>query len=198
MYALSISESNFCRGEERSDLGVVGERMAVIMRRKFTGSNVSGPEHVGSRSRTGQRRHHIQPPTRVQSPSSSHKMSSVTFPDASHYSMSSIHSNDEAGDSPYGSSFGAAHGIQMNPHSPHPPRTPRTSIAYSSGYDLPASSPKRISATLDVEPEEQRVDDHPAKTRVRSEEVWREIVKSSDGRDKAFVRHVSIPLYILF
>lgn len=35
MYALSISESNFCRGEETSDLGVVGERMAVIMRRKF-------------------------------------------------------------------------------------------------------------------------------------------------------------------
>ena len=35
MYALSISDSNFCRGEETSDLGVVGERMAVIMRRKF-------------------------------------------------------------------------------------------------------------------------------------------------------------------
>jgi len=34
MYALSISESNFCRGEETSDLGVVGERMAVIMRWK--------------------------------------------------------------------------------------------------------------------------------------------------------------------
>ena len=50
MYALSISESNFCRGEETSDLGVVGERMAVIMRQKFTGRDVSGPKHVGSRS----------------------------------------------------------------------------------------------------------------------------------------------------
>lgn len=48
MYALSISESNFCRGEETSDLGVVGERMAVIMRREFTGSMeaMSGPKHV--------------------------------------------------------------------------------------------------------------------------------------------------------
>lgn len=39
MYALSISESNFCRGEETSDLGVVGERIAVIMRREVR----SGP-----------------------------------------------------------------------------------------------------------------------------------------------------------
>ena len=114
-------------------------------------------------------------------------MSSVTFPDASHYSMSSIHSNDEDGVSPYDLSFGTPHGIQMNPLSPRPPRTPRTSTTYSSGYELPAPSPKRISASLDVEPEEERVDDQPAKTHVRSEEVWREIVKTSDGRDKAFV-----------
>ena len=125
-------------------------------------------------------------------------MSSVTFPNASHYSMSSMHSNDEGGDNPYDSSFGAAHGIQMNPLSPHPPRTPRTSTAYSSGYHLPATSPRRISATLDVEPEEERVHDHPAKTQVRSEEVWREIVKSSDGRDKAFVCRASVSPCALF
>ena len=118
-------------------------------------------------------------------------MSSVTFPNASHYSMSSIHSNDEDGDSPYDSSFGTTHGIQMNPLSPHPPRTPRTSTAYSIGYDLPAASPRHISATLDAEPEEERVDDHLVKTPVRSEEVWREIVKSSNGRDKAFVCRTS-------
>ena len=120
-------------------------------------------------------------------------MSSVTFPDASHYSMSSMHSNDEGGDSPYDTSFGTTHGIQMNPLSPHPPRTPRTSTAYSSGYDLPAPSPRHISAALDVEPEEERVDDHHAKTRVRSEDVWREIFKSSNGRDKAFVCHAPVP-----
>ena len=114
-------------------------------------------------------------------------MSSITFPNASHYNMSPMHSSGEDGDGPYDSSFGITHSIQMNPLSPHPPRTPRTSTTYSTGYDLHTSSPKRISATLDVEPEEERVDDHPAKIRVRSEEVWREVVKSSDGRDKAFV-----------
>ena len=46
MYALSISESNFCRGEETSDLGVVGERMAVIMRQKFGGRDAGGTKHV--------------------------------------------------------------------------------------------------------------------------------------------------------
>ena len=114
-------------------------------------------------------------------------MSSISFPNGSHYSMSSMHSNAEDEDGPYHSSFDTTHGIQMNPLSSHPPRTPRTSTAYSNGYDLSAPSLKHISASLDAEPEEERVHDHPAKTRVKSEEVWREVVKSSDGRDKAFV-----------
>lgn len=86
----------------------------------------------------------------------------------------------------------------MNPLSQHPPRTPRPSTVYSSGYDLSAQSPRHASTALDVE-EEEHVHDHPAKARVRSEEVWREIVKTSDGRDKAFVRFVciSIPPRIL-
>jgi len=118
-------------------------------------------------------------------------MSSISFPNASHYSMSSVHSNAEDEDNPYRLSFDTTPGIQMNPHSPHPPRTPRTSTAYSSGFDPSPPSPKHISSTLDAEPEEERVHDHPAKTRVKNEEVWREIVKSSDGRDKAFVCRVS-------
>ena len=111
--------------------------------------------------------------------------------------MSSMSSNAEDEDGPYHSGFDTTHGIQMNPHSPHPPRTPRTSTAYTNGCDMPESSPKQTSDTLDVEPEEERVHDHPAKTRVKSEEVWREIVKSSNGRDKAFVRHTPIPPCIL-
>ena len=86
----------------------------------------------------------------------------------------------------------------MNPHSPHPPRTPRTSTAYSSGFDPTLPSPKHISSTLDAEPEEERVHDHPAKTQVKNEEVWREIVKSSDGRDKAFVCRVPVSPRMLF
>jgi hypothetical protein len=117
-------------------------------------------------------------------------MASLTFPGGSPYGA---HSNAEDEDSPFRPGFDTTHGIQMNPLSQHPPRTPRTSTAYNNGYDLSAPSPKRISATLNVEPEEERVHDHPAKTRVRSEEVWREIIKSSDGRDKAFVCHVQLP-----
>ena len=123
----------------------------------------------------------------------SHNMSSISFPNASHYSMSSVHSNAEDEDNPYRSTFDTTPGIQMNPHSPHPPRTPRTSTVYSGGFDPSLPSPKHTSGTLDLEPEEERVHDHPAKTRVKNEEVWREIVKSSDGRDKAFVRRVFFP-----
>ena len=143
---------------------------------------------------------YTRPVTRVRAapPSQSHNMSSISFPNASHYSMSSVHSNTEDEDNPYRSSFDTTPGIQMNPHSPHPPRTPRTSTVYSSGFDPSPPSPKHISSSLDVETEEQRVHDHPAKTRVKNEEVWREIIKSSDGRDKAFVRRVSIPSRTLF
>ena len=128
------------------------------------------------------------------------RMSSISFPNGSHYGMSSIHSNAEDEDGPYHSTsgFDTTHGIQMNPHSPHPPRTPRTSTAYSTGYDPSAPSPKRISATLDTEPEEERVHDHPAQGRVKNEEVWREVVKSSDGRDKAFARRVFVSPWISF
>lgn len=126
-------------------------------------------------------------------------MSSITFPSASHYGVSSIHSNPGDEDGSYHSGFETTHGIQMNPLSQHPPRTPKPSTAYSNGYDLSASSPRRASTTLEVEEEEEHVHDHPAKARVMSEEVWREIVKTSNGRDKALVRFASksIPPRIL-
>ena len=119
-------------------------------------------------------------------------MSSITFPNASHFGISSIHSNVGDEDGSYHPSFDTTHGIQMNPLSQHPPRTPRTSMAHSSGYDLSVPSPRHTTASLDVEEEEEHTHDHPAKTRVRGEEVWREIIKTSDGRDKAFVRFASI------
>lgn len=121
-------------------------------------------------------------------------MSSITFPTDSHYGISSIHSNAGDEDDPYHHpNFDMTQSIRMNPLSQHPPRTPRTSTAYSSGYDVPVPSPKHPSSTVDVEEgEEERTHDHPAQTRVRNEEVWREIVKTSDGRDKAFVRFVCL------
>lgn len=125
-------------------------------------------------------------------------MSSIVFPNASNYGISSIHTNAGDEDNPYHPGFDTTHGIQMNPLSPHPPRTPRTSTAYSSGYDVSASSPKNITPALEIAEEEVHVHDHPAKARVRSEEVWREIFRASDGRDKAFkLIQYSMKLYLL-
>lgn len=119
-------------------------------------------------------------------------MSSVTFPSESQYGISFIHSTVGDEDGPYHSGFESTHGIQMNPLSQHPPRTPRQSMVHGSGYDPSVSSPRRASTAPDIEEEEEHVHDHPAKARVTSEEVWREIFKTSDGRDKAFVRCVPI------
>ncbi|KAF9779468.1 hypothetical protein BJ322DRAFT_1101703 [Thelephora terrestris] len=125
-------------------------------------------------------------------------MSSITFPHANNFGISSIHSNIGDEDGPYNPSFDTTHGIQMNPLSQHPPRTPRTSTAHSNGYDLSVPSPRHATASIDGEEEEERTHDHPAKTRIRNEEVWREIVKKSDGRDKAFkLIQYSMKLYLL-
>ena len=121
-------------------------------------------------------------------------MDSVAFPAGSHYGIASINTNVGDEDDSYHSNFGNAHGIQMNPLSPRPPRTPRTSTAYSSGYDVTSPSPRHIPASVEVETEEERVPDPPAEPRVRKEEVWKEIVKTSDGRDKALVCYVSVSI----
>ena len=81
----------------------------------------------------------------------------------------------------------------MNPLSSHPPRTPKTSIIANSVH----------SYTPGFEPSEEQVDEHitpddldldeqdekvkSAEKKVLKEEVWREIILSSNGRDKAFV-----------
>ena len=124
-------------------------------------------------------------------------MSSITFPYGSHgHSASSsfvtvqdsqLSSYEPPNDT---SSF------QMNPLSSHPPRTPRTSIisngSHVFGSDAYDSKEDREVTSQAFEVEESESEDEEtqdaAKGRVRREDVWREMLKTAYGRDKAFVR----------
>lgn len=124
-------------------------------------------------------------------------MSSITFPYGGHvHSASSsfvavqdsrISSYEPPNDT---SSF------QMNPLSSHPPRTPRTSIisngSHVLGSDVYDSREDRDVTSQAFEVEESEDEDEmaqdTAKDRVRREDVWREMLKTAYGRDKAFVR----------
>ena len=127
-------------------------------------------------------------------------MSSVTFPYAgpNHASSSSVSMSD----SQYGGRFSASYeppsdtsSFQMNPLSSHPPRTPRTSIVSNGshifGTDIYDTKADAGEKPLEIEAEDSEEEDEKpgsAKSRVRREDVWREMLKSSNGRDKAFVR----------
>ncbi|KAI0676887.1 hypothetical protein C8Q78DRAFT_960470 [Trametes maxima] len=96
--------------------------------------------------------------------------------------------------------------FQMNPLSSHPPRTPRTSIMSNGShvfgtdiYDTKADSQEK-SQEIEVEDSEEE-DEKPgsAKSHVRREDVWRELLKSANGRDKAFkLLQYSMKMYLLF
>jgi hypothetical protein len=94
----------------------------------------------------------------------------------------------------YSAAFDTSASFTMNPLSSHPPRTPRTSLVSSGG----GVSAKKEMATeqetvesSEIDEEEDRVKE--TERRISKEEVWREIILTSYGRDKAFVRE-----YILF
>ncbi|KAF9484009.1 hypothetical protein BDN70DRAFT_873163 [Pholiota conissans] len=129
-------------------------------------------------------------------------MSSISFPD---HSMS--HRQDESlGDQFYTPPFDTG-SFQINPLSSHPPRTPRTSMHASSSHNFSASVynekvhvEEKIEVDVDdieIDPEEDRV--KLLEKRVRKEEVWREMVVTSNGRDKAFkLMQYSIRLGLAF
>ena len=80
----------------------------------------------------------------------------------------------------------------MNPLSSHPPRTPRTSLVVSNShvYGGDVYTPKED--IIEPQPEYFSDDDDnekaSAQPQVKKEEVWRELLKTSYGRDKTFVR----------
>lgn len=133
-------------------------------------------------------------------------MSSVSFPNSlpSHASSSS----SPLDGSYYPTSFEGMgnSGFQMNPHSAHPPRTPRTSIispnasvytpeVYTSHEEM-EERPTDLEQEIDDDEDTAKVN---AKARVRKEEIWREMLKTSNGRDKAFkLMQYSLRVYLLF
>ena len=120
-------------------------------------------------------------------------MSSISFPHAAHDhtadSSSSLH-EDEYFNSSFESAAGSS--FQMNPLGQHPPRTPRVSIISNShvyGGDIYTPKSEVLEQRDDLAEEAaEEVVHETAKSRVRPTEVWRELLKTSYGRDKAFVR----------
>lgn len=97
--------------------------------------------------------------------------------------------------------------FQMNPLSAHPPRTPRPSTAAQSHFTTTSvglyddksedqTTEKGVAGDAgnedeEVDEESERVVD--ADKKVGRHEVWRDMLVTSEGRDKAFVRIASFP-----
>ncbi|EAU84269.2 hypothetical protein CC1G_01265 [Coprinopsis cinerea okayama7 len=129
-------------------------------------------------------------------------MSSITFPN-----QPAVHSASSQHEDMYYSSngFDSSSSFQMNPLSSHPPRTPKTSIVSSSSTTYQASTyggndEKSDHVEVDeddLDEEEERV--KAAEKRVLKEDVWKEMILTSNGRDKAFkLIQYSIKVYLLF
>jgi hypothetical protein len=110
-------------------------------------------------------------------------MSSILFPDSSGHE-----------DQYYQPSFDTS-SFQMNPHSSHPPRTPKTSIHANSSQKFSSNNiyedaPSVTEEKVPVDDEDIEIEDEKAKdvgSTLRREEIWREIIVTSNGRDKVFV-----------
>ncbi|KAH7887928.1 hypothetical protein F5I97DRAFT_1804529 [Phlebopus sp. FC_14] len=145
-------------------------------------------------------------------------MSSIAFPQSdddlpSSSSSSSLHDSMQ---SPFYAppSFDVSGSFQMNPLSAHPPRTPRPSTAAQSHYGKMSISVYDEKLEEDRETEkgvkgddgqgDEELDEEnervkEAEKRVESHEVWRDMLATSNGRDKAFkLMQYSIRVYLLF
>ncbi|KAL5488151.1 hypothetical protein ACEPAI_6259 [Sanghuangporus weigelae] len=139
-------------------------------------------------------------------------MSTISFPGSASHTHS--HSTSTQEDF-FGSSYNPSSSFQVNPLSPHPPRTPRTSVisasqSYVYGSDLYGSSAsqqeeiqeKPVAAEYGEEEVAEDVDETVSQEtvkKVKIPEVWREVLKTSSGRDKAFkTMQYTIRVYLLF
>jgi hypothetical protein len=92
----------------------------------------------------------------------------------------------------------------MNPESAHPPRTPRTSVTTTTPFSFQASAedegtedgPTELEIEVDEEEEDYQEKKSAASNQVHTQEVWRELLGTSTGRDKAFVLHFASPTAI--
>lgn len=127
-------------------------------------------------------------------------MSSITFPLGHQSSEPSSSDHDTHGFYPP-PSFDGNSSFQMNPLSSHPPRTPRASLIVTHsqvyGTDIYEDAEGKREQSIDVEEE---IDDEAVNVQhqVRKEDIWREIILTSTGRDKAFVsrpKHVELNIF---
>ncbi|KAG6378436.1 hypothetical protein JVT61DRAFT_12691 [Boletus reticuloceps] len=138
-------------------------------------------------------------------------MSSISFPhcgDADLVPSSSLRDSMQAQFyAPPG--FDVSGSFQMNPLSAHPPRTPRPSTTQShfgntttSVYDEKSEATEKGVAG-DTADEDEEVDEEgervaEAEKKVDRHEVWRDMLVTSGGRDKAFkLMQYSIRVYLL-
>lgn len=89
--------------------------------------------------------------------------------------------------------------FQMNPLSSHPPRTPKTSMhatssqnfgsvsIYEDAPETDEKAPQDDNEDIEIEDEDEKAKNAGGK--VRLEEVWREMMVTSNGRDKVFVSY---------
>ncbi|KIJ56569.1 hypothetical protein M422DRAFT_22728 [Sphaerobolus stellatus SS14] len=106
------------------------------------------------------------------------------------------------------STYDPSSSFQMNPHSLHPPRTPRTSIITTAVTSYPqdmyttaeeAAERPLVLEDMDEEDEDEEKLEARAGSRVRKEEVWREMLATSTGRDKALkLIQYSLRVFLLF
>jgi hypothetical protein len=117
-------------------------------------------------------------------------MSAISFP---HGHLSESSRDDAPGF--YSNAFeSSGSSFQMNPLSSHPPRTPRTSIIKDNtsqvyGVQVYASNdpPADNEPIHEVEVDEEDEKLKKRAARIRRQAVWKEMLKTSVGRDKAFV-----------
>ena len=88
----------------------------------------------------------------------------------------------------------------MNPLSAHPPRTPKSSVNTTNSMPFSHSDSKKevmdeqaSEIDVEVDNDDEAQEKIPAKIQVRAQDVWREFLKTSGGRDKALVLHFTSP-----
>ncbi len=135
------------------------------------------------------------------------RMSSISFPMEQSGSASGSSRDDQL----FASHFSTSSSFQMNPLSSHPPRSPHVSLIssasssrpqhtnftgdiYSDGLD-PVAVEVASTSVEDMDPEEERV--KSAEDNVKVAEIWREMILTSNGRDKSFVRLFVPPCSVL-
>jgi len=95
----------------------------------------------------------------------------------------------------------------MNPLSAHPPRTPKSSVNASNSMPFSHTDARRDDIEEHTAETEVELDDEeegaqeksPAQNQVRTQDIWREFLKTSTGRDKALkLIQYSMNVYLFF